>query len=183
MTACSEFFERHSVDKDKVKALSVIGDRFDWERNQTASVHSPGLVADTEIICRQLHSPIYIDASTGKLKPTAFDDISNKGFSTDRLAHSSAEAIVESGRSRASHYNATCADESKRRSLIALAHLECSAIRNHRVAGGQALGIYDTAMSENIAHADLCAMFVDKQSLRSSRAFLFDLARVELLAQ
>lgn len=181
MTACAEFFDTHAQDPQKVKALSEVADRFAWDGKQSASKHSPGPVLNTEVVCRQLHSPVYIDQSTGTLKPTAFDDISNKGLSSDRISHASKEGIIAAGNARAEAYNSVVTDPSKRRSLIALGHLNCEAIRSHTIGGQQAIGVFDTALEDNRSHADVCALFVDRMSARSSRTHLFDIARVEFL--
>ncbi|WP_313818709.1 hypothetical protein [Cupriavidus sp.] len=181
MTACAEFFESHSLDPQKVKALSEIAERFEWEQGQSASKHSPGIVRNEEVICRQLHSPVYIERSTKMLKPTAFDDITNKGLSTDRIAHSGKEAIIAAGHARAEAYNANITDPEKKRSLIAIAHLDCTKVRQHQVNGKQAIGVFDTALQENVAHSDVCALFVDRMSARSSRTHLFDIVSLELL--
>jgi len=173
MTQCAKFFEHHAKDPQKVKALQKIEERIEWEKTQEASAHSPGLVRDGEIIYRQLVQPVHIDKETGDLKPTAFDDICNKGLSSDRLDHTTREEIIARGDARAETFNKSCTDPNKYRKLLALARLDTADIRKHKPNGTQLMGVYDTALAENSAHCDVCLLESDEQSKRSARAHLF----------
>ncbi|ARU23078.1 LysR family transcriptional regulator [Ralstonia solanacearum] len=173
MTECATFFESNAGNKEKVKALQKIEQRFVWEKEQKASRLSPGTVQDDEIIYRQLHLPTHIDKETGELKPTAFDDICNKGLSSDRLGYTTKEDIIARGVARAEEFNKTCTVPEKIRSLLAVARLSAADIRSHKDGNTQLLGVYDTALKDNTAHCDVCLLVGDEKSKRSARAHLF----------
>lgn len=165
---CEEFFREHAENREKVKALQKIADAPAWQA-LSASRHSPSVVADEEIICRQVPDPTFVDAGTGEIKPALFDDINNKGMSVDRLAHSPLEQIAERARARF---------KPQGRSLHSVVHLSTNAVRRLlSINGIEALGVYDTALADNISHADVCFILDNKQAFRSARESLFQLSK------
>jgi hypothetical protein len=79
---CLDFFKINASNADKCKLLQDNPQQaLDWELACSASEYSPGRVQDCEILHRQIFHPIHLDDETGKLKPAAFDDASNKGLS------------------------------------------------------------------------------------------------------
>lgn len=167
------FFEQNSGNNKKVDALLTEPNRHEWQL-VTCSRMSPGPVANDETLYRQLHHPVYVDKASGELKPTAFDDVLDKGLSVERPKHCSLEDIVQHGRDRAEHYNATCSDPEKVRSLISLLRLSAEQVRELQIDGEKAIGVFDTALPELPAHADVC-MLVAKNRLnnREVRSHLF----------
>lgn len=167
---CEEFFREHAENREKVKALQKIAEASAWQ-SLSASRHSPSVVADDETICRQVPDPTFIDAGTGDIKPALFDDINNKGMSVDRLAHSPLEQIAERARARF---------KPQGRSLHSVVHLSTNAVRRLlSIEGTEALGVYDTALEDNISHADVCFILEDKKAFRSARESLFQLSKAE----
>lgn len=176
MNPCCDFFTKHEENRAKVKELINEPDRIAWE-GLSASVHSPGPVEDSEAICRQLLNPIHVD-NDGIFTPTAFDDFMNKGLSTNRLQHKSLEAAQEDGRKRAEDFNKAFSDKPQRQ-LFGMAEFLTSHLRQVLdMNGARALGVYDTAKSDDTSHADVCMLVkLDEQSKRSVRYKLFEIAK------
>ncbi|NKJ45891.1 hypothetical protein CIC12_03865 [Burkholderia sp. SG-MS1] len=174
---CQAFFQ--STDpQQKVKELQKVGNEeaVRWEA-LSASQHSPGPVAAGEVVCRQVTHPTFFDSETGKLKPTAFDDVSNKGLSVDRLSVATEKEIVERGEARNAEWNAKFSDKPSR-TLHSLGHIHVNELRALFVGNERAFGIYDTALETNRSHADVCQLASGgPQQARSIRASLFEMTR------
>lgn len=171
-----EFFAAHQADLKKVDALVVEADRLSWERERCSGI-SPGPVRDDETLCRQVVNPVHVEKD-GSLKPTAFDDCMNKGMSVDREAHSDEGAVIARGLARARDTNERNLGSGRDpHDLHAIARFVAGNVRAHRFDGAQSLGVYDTALEDNISHADIC-MIIPRttHSKRSVRAHLFELA-------
>lgn len=173
--ACVDFFEKNEGNREKVKSLMEIEDRFVWE-TLSSSRFSPAPVK-SELVVRQIHDPVYWNKDKGELTPEAFDDMCNKGLSTDRLRYTSVEAVTQAGIERAAQYN-QANPEKRPRTLIALAQIHSDEIRAHKSNSLQTLGIYDTAIEDNVAHADVCLLVTGKQNLRSVREHLFRIVKI-----
>jgi len=177
MNPCRDFFCAHLNDANKVDALIQEPDRIAWE-SVPASEYSPEPVGNDEVLCRQLVQPIHFQ-DDGSIDPAAFDDVMNKGLSTDRLKYRDlAESQIE-GIARAERHN-TEFPMKPRRELVAFAQFNAGDIRdvtpmnsNHR-----ALAVYDTALPDNPAHADICFIAEKtKENKRSIRSKLCDVAK------
>lgn len=176
-----QFFEENSGSPDKVKKLQEQPERYDWELS-SSSCFSPGPVSNSELLYRQAPSPLFYDDETGKLKPTAFDEVFNRGCSVDRGSHSSIDDIYRRGAQRVEKFNTDNPDK-PRRSFSAVAELTCAEIRAHTVDGAQAVGVYDTALETNVSHAELCQIIADtKANKRSVRTHLFEIARTSSIS-
>ena len=175
---CKSFFKQHKDNQSIVKELQNIGDRYDWEQ-LSASDHSPGVVTSDEALCRLTFNPVHIDIDTKSLKPTAFDDASNKGLSVDRQTYRTIEESLAVGRLRAEAHNQSRQGSSSRY-LWGYISIVSNLIRTIEYEGEKALGIYDTAMLDNPAHADICILIGGKQAFRSIRSRLVDFAQGNL---
>lgn len=169
---CRDFFAINVENGDVAKKLQDNSSAVQWEQ-LSASDHSPGPVRNDEVLYRQILHPIHVDLVSKTLKPTAFNDVSDKGMSVERLTYKSLEAIRQSGRDRAAaqRNNPKNAD----RQLFAVAELHSVEIRSIVVDGGKrGLAVYDTAQYDNAAHADVCQIVKGRQSGRSVRSQLID---------
>lgn len=173
---CRDFFSLHAENRNVVKELQGTTDPIAWEK-LSASDHSPGVVDALEVVYRQVMHPIHVDSETNKLKPTAFDDASDKGLSVERVAHKSLAEILQTGEERAAEQRARGGTYSERK-LFAVAELHVGDIRAIVDAGGQrGLTVYDTALCANSAHGDICQILSNRQSGRSVRSKLIDAVR------
>ncbi|HZZ05902.1 hypothetical protein [Paraburkholderia sp.] len=171
--ACREFFAEHAEDKQKVKALQKVADALAWEE-EIASEHSPGTVKNEELIVRQVTHPNFYDDALQKIKPIWFDDVTNRGFSSDRLAYTSVEAVVERAKARADERNAKPENAEKTPvTVLSLGKLPVSRIREVTCDDNRAFGVYDTALADNIAHADVCQLAHGTQEARRIRYELY----------
>lgn len=173
---CRDFFERHKGSSEKVPALQREPDALLWEA-LTASLHSPGVVASDEQVLRLSFQPLHIDPESRSLKPSAVSDAKDKGFSVDRLGHTTKEASIELGRKRALD-----AIEQGRtpRELQAVSILSVALVRSIQIDESRAFGVYDTAREDNRAHADICLLVPGKQQWRSARFSLLELCDASL---
>lgn len=168
---CLKFFSQDI--RDRVKEIQKHDDKYAWESMLT-SKFSPGVVACSELVCRDLFSPTYYDAEKEEVKPTFFDDVSNKGGSCDRLAHTTLSEIRKRSTDRHAVFNLANPAVDKQRSSIGLVQLLVSDIRLHRTDDCQTMCVYDTALEENRAHADIALVHASKAAFRSARSYLFE---------
>ena len=171
---CLEFFQEHGENKEKVKLLQVHPKLAEFE-SFTASSLSPCPVANDEDLLRQVFNPLHVELDTGELKPSAFADATDKGMSVDRLRYRQQEESFEAGHARAEVANAR--PGASPRTLHGLAKLKAKSVRELRSGDIQCFGVYDTALADNTAHADICQLIQDKKAARSARSRLLDLAK------
>lgn len=183
MSSCAEFFATHLYCSEKCKKLQEIPNEqlIDWE-NQKAVPISPCVVQNEETLVRQLFNPIHIDKLTKTLKPTALDDIANKGLSVNRLQYTTESDITLTGNTKAERDNTKIEIVEKKRSLAGLSYLQCYDIRAiTHITNDQsyrAFAVYDTSLSNDSSHADVCQIFGGgKQIERSLRSKLFEKAK------
>ncbi len=173
---CLVFFQVHAENKEKVKILQTHPRLSEFER-LTASNLSPGPVGNAEELLRQIFNPLHVELDTGDLKPSAFEDAANKGMSVDRLRYREQEASFEAGYARAEVANAHARPDAPPRTLHGLAKLRAESVRALKSGDIQCFGVYDTALADNRAHADICQLLRDKKAARSARSRLVDLAK------
>jgi hypothetical protein len=176
---CLEFFQAQAENKDKVKLLQIHPRLLEFER-LTASSLSPGPVAHSEDLLRQIFNPLHVELDTGDLKPTAFEDAANKGMSVDRLHYRNEEESFQAGYARAEVANTHAKPGAPHRTLHGLAKLRAKSVRALKSADDiQYFGVYDTALADNKAHADICQIvhIQDRKAARSARSKLVDLAK------
>ena len=177
MNPCRDFFCAHTNDANKVDALIQESDRIAWEEI-SASEHSPKPVENSEVLCRQLVQPIHFQ-DDGTIDPTAFEDVMNKGLSTDRLKYRDLAESRSEGVERAERHNVDFPLK-PRRELVALAKFNVAEIRGITAmnTSDRALAVYDTALPANPAHADVCVVAEKtKENKRSIRSKLYDVAK------
>lgn len=156
MPSCVETFADLAADDAKSKQKSdIIAAEHPGcvcEVGSVAPEVSPGRVEDQELLIRSIYSPHQYERDTGELKPTAFDDVVDKGLSVDRKSHTSSaqirqqiEAKLQAAKSRGAEHK-----------FEGVAVLPCRAAREMVHGTERVFGVYDTATTVNRAHADVC---------------------------
>jgi hypothetical protein len=181
---CRVFFENHAGNVQKCKELQNLDleTLIDWEQ-QSASLLSPGVVTDDELLYQQIVDPTHLDPNGRKLKPTAFQDSANKGLSTHRAAHILWTDLVTRAQQRAAEYNHANPDRPQR-TLWGFAPFRVEDVRKIVAAPSPTRHyfVYDTANEDDPSHADICqGVSSDRGTERSIRASLFDLAKDALI--
>jgi hypothetical protein len=173
---CRAFFEAHETNPKKVEALWKEPARFDWEK-LSASIHSPGPIKSGEELARVVVSPIHIDVESGEIKPAFVSDVKNKGGSSDRLAHCAIDVAMARSAAIQAGKNAGL-EPVRHRSIQGVARFSAHRLRSlNTSSGSQAFGVYDTALADNSAHADICQLISDEKEARSARWDLLLLTR------
>lgn len=149
-----------------------------------ASAHSPGPVADVEGLIRYWINPVHYDNDTGSLKPTAFDDASDKGLSVNRSKYMAVDKIREMAASRVTEWNQSNSSRPPR-SLLGYSKFLASEIRKVVTSippapDRRAFCVYDTAKPDDNSHADVCQVVSTKQGARSARSQMRELANRRL---
>jgi len=144
------------------KLLENIDNILMWE-NITVSDYSPGKVLNSEIIGRQIHSPIHInEEKPNQLNNFAFEDMINKGLSINRFKYSHKSDLHKRGREKAENdrlgKNASQKPKPERK-YIGLAIANVKEIRDTFEEEKRCFTIYDTASSDCPSHADLYCIF------------------------
>lgn len=113
------------------------------------SHHSPGVVADSEILSRFVFSPYQVDKK-GKLKAGAFSHVHNNGCSIQRTSIASNDEIVL-------FVNRFLA---KRDDHVWKGYLVADSVSVRRIltqnSMHRAVCVYDTANAENPSHGEIC---------------------------
>lgn len=181
---CREFFDAN-VDNPKLcKDLQQlpIETQVEWE-SEFASEYSPGPVQDDEQLIRYWLNPTHYDPSTGLLTPTALNDMAGFGLSVNRERYLAREGVLQQAKYRVDKFNLTYPDKPAR-SLVGFSIFTTHEIRAVMTAGPQvvrrAMAVYDTAMSDDVSHADICQITSDAQGARSARSQLRELANSRL---
>ena len=121
----------------------------------SVSTHSPGIVKTSEDIARQIFSPRMIEKDGITIKSTAFDDVSNKGLSTNRLSHTTEEEIHIEGENKAVR---DALKTQKERGYEGFATAQAGKIRQISEDDMQIFAIYDTSLKSDISHCDVCLL-------------------------
>lgn len=133
------------------------------------SDHSPGLVENDEPLVRTLYSPHQINRVTGEIKPAAFTDVLMRGLSLNRVQHiskSDLQAKIEAKVARDQDAG------SNKDGFWAVAIAHCSDLRACTLDdGNRAFCVYDTAMPEDISHADVCQALELKPGTEGRKSF------------
>lgn len=172
---CKEIFSsRREEGCPCCEAVAAEFPEFECE-HCTVSDHSPGSVADDENVRRLVFSPLHLNTD-GSFTPAAFQDAANKGASVDRVAFCSDAETHSRGIAKAECKRASGNDSVRYVGFATASVAHVRAIRVATQAGSErrAFGVYDSAIPENIAHADLCqASGFDKAARRSIRESLW----------
>jgi hypothetical protein len=136
----------------------------------SVSRHSPGRVTDSELVYRQIFSPIHIDPDTQEVVPQAFEDASSKGMSTNRASYITFRNACLAGERKA----AADRDRGKvDRKFIGIIRAQVKDVRAIEQENRRAFFVYDTASASVTSHADICQAAIGRRDQRAQ-------ARVEL---
>lgn len=126
----------------------------------SVSTFSPGTVSNQEIVARQIFSPIHLDEEDNTIKAAAFDDVSNKGLSVNRLSYTNEETIHSTGQAKASNDNNYAINNGQpskaNRSYIGYIVANVAEIRNYQDENHRIYAVYDSSLELAIEHADVC---------------------------
>jgi glutamate 5-kinase len=111
-----------------------------------------------EVLIRVVYSPQHVEADTSRLKPTALDDASNKGLSTDRRQHTTIEEVQARITKKLNEPRAI----EKGHEYKGVVVIPCGAVRGLSNDGKRLFAVYDTAQEGNHAHADVCQVRLSK---------------------
>ncbi len=153
MTDVQEYF--NNVDqKEKCKLLAKNYEQsMAWEKEQV-SVFSADIVADKEVLARQIFSPIHVDRDTKELTTLAFDDMFNKGLSTNRLKFISISELNTKGEEKAEK------DRERKPDREYMGFVKTNVIDIRSATDGKRwFTVYDTALESDISHADVCCIY------------------------
>lgn len=122
---------------------------------------SPGIVDNSELVARVLHSPFMCNLEGTELTPKAVDDVFNKGLSVNRLDYiGSDEEVFNSVRTLEAKWLSNPENHSKNRAYIGFAVANVGELRSIRDDGDsddrQIVGVYDSANPDAAYHADAC---------------------------
>jgi hypothetical protein len=163
---CQSLFDDCSGDVgNRCEKLTKESPNCECEQG-SVSPYSPGTVQHNELLARLIFSPIHIDEVDGSVKEAAFSDVQDKGLSVNRLTSSNAEEIDKIGEEKAKQDKLS---ESKRdREYLGVVMASAGEIRAIKNPGsdGRAFCIYDTALKNNISHADVCQLLVGNKAKR-----------------
>lgn len=142
---------------------------FSFEEN-SVSIYSDGPVQGSERVARLIFSPIHIDNDDGTIKPTAFDDVTNKGLSINRCSGVDGLSLVHTlGKEKEIADNNKIPPLKERREYIGCAIANVQEIRNIKhesvignddknlemvEPGNRIYAVLDTALQGNQTHAD-----------------------------
>ena len=147
------FFSDPAISKNKCSYLSKYQDvALRWEY-VTSSNYSSNVVSNEEEVARLILSPIHIDKETGDIFPAAYEDVSNKGLSVNRLSmHKSKNTIHQIGEEKANRDR----ERNPNREYIGFAIASVNAIRSEVENSVRNFAVYDTALEDITCHADVC---------------------------
>lgn len=140
---------------------------------QCLSPHSPGPVLGSEALARLIYSPLHVDAATGEVTEAAFSDAKDKGLSVQRVAHATSSATRVIGETKLAD------DLAKGRTDRAFLGVVVAGAQEIRALtyddGTRAFCVYDSALPELQAHADVCQTSAGPSSMKRTRKKLRDL--------
>ena len=146
--------EIFALDADKCASLSSDYSNA-LELESEVSEGSPGVVANNEIIARQVHSPIHIDED-GELIPDFFNDAFDKGLSTNRLGYIDLPKFNQHGESKAER------DRVSKPNRVYHGYVTAEVGKVRALFEGQIplriYGVYDSALPTDASHADICCI-------------------------
>lgn len=155
--SCQALFEGLPNGRGEVSARAkLIDDSFPdaFCECESVSRFSPGVVAGGEFLHRFVFSPLHMH--DGEVLPALFSDAKDKGLSCERGdALQIAPQTHERGRQQAQRFNETKPEDRPERAYVGSVTASCSLIRALLMNEQRLLAIYDTALEENVAHADV----------------------------
>lgn len=170
---CLEFFEAQAnAGPELVPNLVGTGKALAWlAQGLTASRHSPGVVQGGEELFRSVKTH-HVDPLSNQIKPGAFEDLATRGLSVDRMSHRTLEEAVEAARDRMAEQNVK---SGKTQELAGYVVVEAARLIAQTASDTQEIGVFDTALEENISHADVCALVGTKEGKKTLKSMVLDL--------
>jgi hypothetical protein len=176
---CVDFFDANP-DGKKFKLLvgKSEAELIVWEQ-ESASHHSPGPVMDDETVYHQILDPTNLTENRDGLNPKSFDTATGIGMSVNRTAHATLEKLKDIGRARADSFNRAHPDNPQPRSLWGFVPIQVSVVRSliSKVTGTRGLFVFDTALPDDISHADISQLTRDQKGIRAIRLELYDMVK------
>lgn len=172
MPDCRTCFAAHRNQQDKAKLIDDEHPNCACEQ-VSVSPYSPGLVEPEEYLLRVIYSPHHVEHDTGKLKPTALDDVSGRGLSVNRRRYTTPQ---ETQQQISSKLDTAYAKEKGHR-YVGVVVLNAGAVREISEQGKRLFGIYDTAEDDNRAHSDVCQVRLGRLAGQRARGELMKLLR------
>lgn len=111
------------------------------------SCFSPGLVENDEVVIFLLVDPIHYDEERKTVVPQAFRELTNRDLSVLRLSYANAEELAE--------LQAKLVQRSEERDIREVCRVRVHELRATKDDSGRMLGVLDTALESNIAHASV----------------------------
>ena len=163
---CMSFFERNKKNPKVVSALINCGEGDAWAHLK-ASPFSPGLVHGKEALERHIVQPHHWDESTQWLKPGFYDDLATRGLSVNRTMYKSVEDVMVGGFSRE-------ADSPNRKYIGVLQFFANEIVKIIKSVDGLSGAVFDTALKDDVSHADVCYTKGGRKEWRFARSVLFE---------
>lgn len=125
----------------------------------SVSEFSPKTVGDHEVIARQVFSPIHVE-DDNSIKPAAFDDITNKGLSVNRLELIETSDVHLNGFEKERRDNSKAIEsghpEKANRSYLGYIQARVEMIRSFYHEDVRIYTVYDSSLEIAKEHADVC---------------------------
>lgn len=153
MNNCLDLFEGSGLSGAELRErVDGTCPNFMCER-ELCSSYSPGPVTDEENIAFLLINPLHYD--NGKVVPVAFQELTNRDLSVIRVSHAQPEDI-HSTRDKLVQIGLNKIPP-KMRAIDEACVASVNEIRSIQADGARIIGVYDTAIPDNNAHASLFA--------------------------
>jgi hypothetical protein len=149
---CLHIFECCRDKIDRSDFVQFVAERFPNCACETCSVssHSPGPVCDEEVLVSVVSDPSKAHGEPPKILPTVVDRLSG-GFSANRLNFTTQRDVDELGESLAESRKL----KGKIAEYLGVICLDTSALRGVHSDGARNYAIYDTAVENNVSHAEV----------------------------
>jgi len=124
-------------------------------------------------VARLIYSPLHIDPDTREVTEAAFSDVKDKGLSVQREGHTTPAALRALGeKKRADDWAKGKTD----RVFLGIVTGPVQAIRELTYEGGaRTFCVYDSALLDQRAHADVCQVPSSPSAMKRARKKLRDL--------
>lgn len=176
---CADFFAANPEGK-KFKLLvgKSEAELIAWE-SESASSYSPGPVANDEVVYHQVLDPTNLTESRDGLSPKSFDTATGIGMSVNRTSFASLDELIALGRARADRFNKDNPENPQQRSLWGFVPIQVSLVRNmiSKVTNTRGMFVFDTALPNDVSHADIAQITPDQKGIRAIRLELYDLVK------
>jgi hypothetical protein len=131
---------------------------------ESVSPHSPGIVDSREYLHRYIFSPIHMNGD--RIKSSVFSDCQDKGLSCERSGTIDVPPDTHRrGRQQVDAWNGKNPKSSEPRSYVGVVSANCGDIRSIIDDGGRVAAVYDTALVDNVSHADVFHRIYKQKSL------------------